>query len=161
MKARYHALKAEFGENFLDEMANRKREWRATGKDRERHRKYKKPLRGRLVRRARMRGRKAGIEATIKYGDIHWPARCPVLGIVLDYDSVGSARNPRAPNLPSLDRWDNMKGYVAGNVFVISLRANILKSNATLDEISAIYKYMKRRPRGRTCSVKDYGLTGE
>ena len=36
---------------------------------------------------------------------------------------------------PALDRLDNAKGYVKGNVVVISYKANRMKSNATIDEI--------------------------
>jgi hypothetical protein len=36
---------------------------------------------------------------------------------------------------PTLDRIDNSKGYIVGNVWVISMRANRLKSDATVDEL--------------------------
>jgi len=44
---------------------------------------------------------------------------------------------------PSLDRIDNTKGYVKGNVAVICYRANWLKNNANVKEIEAILRYMK------------------
>lgn len=50
------------------------------------------------------------------------------------------------PNWPSLDRWDSSKGYVPGNVFVISYRANTLKNSATLDEALRIVKYLRAPP---------------
>ena len=45
---------------------------------------------------------------------------------------------------PSLDRIDSTKGYIKGNVKIISYRANTLKSNATLDEIQNLLDYMKK-----------------
>ena len=43
----------------------------------------------------------------------------------------------------TLDRKVNALGYVKGNVFVISHRANRLKQDATADELAAILAYMK------------------
>lgn len=148
-KAYYEAQRAARGTEFLAEMAKWKRDWRAKGstkKDRER-RKYKRSRKSTLVRRAKLRARKAGLGATIKLTEIYWPSHCPVLGIELDYTSKDAARKPRAPNLPSLDRWDNSIGYVPGNVFVISMRANCLKGNATPEELLAVYNYAKTKPQ--------------
>ena len=47
-------------------------------------------------------------------------------------------------NSPSLDRIRPQLGYVAGNVRVISNRANHLKSNGTISEFEAVLAYMKR-----------------
>lgn len=44
---------------------------------------------------------------------------------------------------PSLDRLIPAKGYVKGNVRVISRRANCLKSNGTLEEFRAVMAYME------------------
>lgn len=61
---------------------------------------------------------------------------CPVLGIEMCFDKGRL-------NVPSLDRFDNSKGYTKDNVYLISMRANILKSDATFEEIEALYNYMK------------------
>jgi uncharacterized protein YaiL (DUF2058 family) len=45
---------------------------------------------------------------------------------------------------PSLDRFDNTKGYTVENVRVICLRCNILKRDATVEELEAIVAYMRR-----------------
>lgn len=102
-----------------------------------------------LCSRARKRGRDKGIEATIRPDDLIWPSHCPVLNIKLDYPSQGSKRTGLTvqANWPSLDRWDSTKGYVPGNVFVISYRANTLKNAATYEEILKVAKYLSRRPR--------------
>lgn len=61
---------------------------------------------------------------------------CPVLKTPLILD--GSRKEA-----PSLDRFDNSKGYTKDNTVMISLKANILKSDATFEEIEALYHYMK------------------
>lgn len=110
---------------------------------------YGMPFKTALCSNARCRGRKRGLEATITPTDLIWPTHCPVLGIEMDYpDRTGTrGKMPMQPNWPSLDRWDNVKGYVPGNVFVISMRANTLKSNVTHDEILRIAAYLREIPR--------------
>jgi hypothetical protein len=51
-------------------------------------------------------------------------------------------------NSPSLDRIDTSKGYVKGNVWVISWRANKLKSDATLAELESIVLALRNRLQG-------------
>jgi hypothetical protein len=66
-----------------------------------------------------------------------------VLGIKLQYGGE-QGKNLRAKSkwaLASLDRRDNSLGYISGNVFIISLRANMLKSDGTPDEHRAIAKW--------------------
>jgi len=103
----------------------------------------RKPLRSSLCLRARRRGRQAGLEATIRATDIVWPEFCPVLGLRLDYETPRGRRPARSDALPTLDRWDNSKGYIPGNVFVISWRANSLKSNASPEELEAVARYAR------------------
>lgn len=109
-----------------------------------RHARKDYPFKTNLCASARARARKKGIEATITPADLDWPTHCPVLGIELDYpERSGRRKNLHAqPNWPSLDRHDPKKGYVPGNVFVMSFRANSLKSNATYDEIILVSKYL-------------------
>ena len=38
-------------------------------------------------------------------------------------------------NNPSIDRIDPTKGYVSGNIHIISWRANRLKNNGSLDDL--------------------------
>jgi hypothetical protein len=93
---------------------------------------------------ARKRAKLGGFECTITKDDIVIPETCPVLGIPL-FARVGAGRSNRdqAENSPSLDRIDNSKGYVPGNIAVISMRANMIKNNATLAELKAIVSYIE------------------
>lgn len=58
----------------------------------------------------------------IKSADIEKPTHCPVFGMELDYQRGG-----QKPNTASLDRVVPAKGYVKGNVRIISWQANRLK----------------------------------
>lgn len=86
-----------------------------------------KHLLGKVKRAAKTRG----IEFNLSVGDLILPKVCPILGIPLDYESKGVFK----PDQASVDRIDNNFGYVPGNVQIISLRANILKRDATLQEL--------------------------
>ncbi len=91
-----------------------------------------------MLERARHRAKRKGIDCTIKVKDISIPPSCPVFGVpfVTGY---------RHPHNPSLDRIDNTRGYVPGNICVISNRANSLKVDATLEEIRLLAAYMTAR----------------
>lgn len=89
----------------------------------------------------RARCKKTGLECSIDVSDIPVPEICPVLGIPLVSGIGHGIRNN--PNSPSVDRIDNSKGYIKGNVKVISMRANVLKSNATVEELESIINYIK------------------
>jgi hypothetical protein len=61
------------------------------------------------------------------------PDVCPALGIPLSYTNTTSLADSAA-----LDRIDNTRGYEPGNCWVISMKANRVKSDATLAEIEAV-----------------------
>lgn len=89
----------------------------------------------------RTRSNKTGVECTVTAKDLILPDYCPVLGIKLATNT--NKRAMKAYDSPSIDRFDNTKGYIPGNIRVISNRANILKRDATLEEMKAIVKYME------------------
>lgn len=61
---------------------------------------------------------------------------CPVLGIKM---KIG-LKNKNVDS-PSIDRIIPEKGYVPGNIIVVSMKANQIKSNATPDEIIKVGKF--------------------
>lgn len=77
--------------------------------------------------------RQRGLEVSIEYEDIVVPSHCPVLGLPLDRRDYN--------HCPSVDRIDSNKGYIKGNIVVVSRRVNNLKSNATLDELKAMVRF--------------------
>lgn len=96
-----------------------------------------------LVANAKYRAKRRGIEFTITPADIEMPAKCPVLGIDIEHGNSDQSLTAR-DCAPSLDRRDNQKGYLPGNVRVISWRANRLKNDATVEELEAVLRYMKK-----------------
>jgi len=91
---------------------------------------------------AKQRANRSGIPFTITIGDVVVPSVCPVLGIPL----VVSANGTPTDNSPSLDRFENSRGYVPGNVRVISMRANRIKYDATVAELRLVLAYAEGRP---------------
>lgn len=68
------------------------------------------------------------------------PTTCPVLGIPL-MNGIHTFHD----NSLSLDKIIPSKGYVKGNVCVISDRANRLKRDATLDELKKLVYYLETK----------------
>lgn len=101
-----------------------------------------RPREERMWRSARERARRAGLEFTIGVADIVIPETCPLLGTSIE-PAIG--RRGAHANSPSLDRIDPARGYVPGNVWVISYRANAIKQDATPEELEAIAVNLRRR----------------
>lgn len=86
-----------------------------------------------MVRTVRHRAKKKGLEFNLTKEDFTIPEFCPVLGLRLE-QNIGNGHGG-ADNSPSIDRIDNTKGYIKGNVQVISRLANAMKSNATPEQL--------------------------
>jgi hypothetical protein len=92
-----------------------------------------------MVQRAKLRAKNLGLSFDLVAADIEpLPSHCPVLGIEIDYDLT----RPRF-NSPTLDRVDNNKGYVSGNVIVVSRRANVMKSDGTVEDMRRVYEFYR------------------
>jgi hypothetical protein len=100
------------------------------------------PLVG-LLRGARQRAKEIDVPFDLKVEDISAPAFCPVLGLELRY---GGGPDPYpASNSASLDRLIPERGYVEGNVRVISQLANQIKGSATLEQIEAVVVWLRKQ----------------
>lgn len=66
---------------------------------------------------------------------------CPVFGVELNYSGNGTI----CPNSPSVDRLVPEKGYVIGNIAVISHRANVIKNSADSSEVQKVLEWMKKK----------------
>lgn len=94
---------------------------------------------------ARCRAKRNRREFSIGYDDFTpLPEFCPALGLKLNYDSRGKLKD----DSPTLDRIDNSRGYVPGNVAVVSWRANRLKLGASAAELDRIASWMRARGVG-------------
>ena len=94
---------------------------------------------------ARNRAKRLGIpfDLTIEYlRELAFATtHCPLLDIELRWKTMygcGNKNKHPHPNSPSLDRIVPEKGYVRGNVAIISHKANTMKSNASVEEIIAL-----------------------
>lgn len=80
--------------------------------------------------------KKRGKEFTITVADVETLLRatstCPYTGQPLDF-SVSETKGWRSPWAPSLDRVDNSKGYVLGNLEITSVWWNTAKHHWTPD----------------------------
>ena len=102
---------------------------------------------GYLLSAARRRAKVKNLPFSLTAEDFEIPEFCPVLGIKLVYSSNGK-RGP-SPDSASLDRIDPALGYIPGNIQVISVQANNMKSNASPDELRRFAAWInKEYPEG-------------
>ena len=99
---------------------------------------YNTHIENQLLAMAKQRAKKKKLEINIELSDIKIPEFCPLLGVKLERGT----RKEKA-NAPSLDRIDPYKGYIKGNVWVISYMANAIKHNATPEEIIQVGKALE------------------
>lgn len=93
-----------------------------------------------MLQRARSRAQKKGLAFDLTIEDITpLPTYCPVFGVELCISNGG-----QSPNAYSLDRIDNTRGYVPGNVVVMSYLANRLKNDGTAEQHEQIARWMRR-----------------
>jgi len=99
-----------------------------------------------MVCSARQRARNKGLAFDIDHDYIRSivPSHCPIFGIPLEWSAERSNGHVIFPNSPSLDRIDPSKGYVKGNVWIISHKANTIKSNASHGELKLVTEAVGR-----------------
>jgi hypothetical protein len=106
------------------------------------YKRWEKDWVGQKLVQLKAAARKKGLDFSLTREDLVFPERCPVFGMVLV-----KHRDSQGNNSASVDRIDNSKGYVAGNVVVVSLKANAMKREASLDELRrlvAFYEGLER-----------------
>jgi hypothetical protein len=89
---------------------------------------------------AKSRAKTKKLPFNITLADIAIPGFCPILGIPLFRRA-----EKMGPNSPTLDRVIPAKGYVRGNIQVISQRANVMKNDASPAELKMFAAYIQRR----------------
>jgi hypothetical protein len=118
----------------LDKVKANKMEWLSKPENRIKH----------SLSQAKRRAIAKGIKFEISIEDLlPLPNTCPVFGMQINYNGTGN--KGFIDDCPSIDRIDSSKGYVKGNVQIISWRANRIKSDASIKEIIAVLNYMKGR----------------
>lgn len=98
-------------------------------------RNYKKQM----LHRTRARAELKGLEFNIDEDDIVIPEICPILEVPIIVGTKGEYEYS-----PSIDRIDNSKGYIKGNIQIISKKANSMKNSATSTELITFCKNILR-----------------
>jgi hypothetical protein len=103
-----------------------------------------------LMDKAKRRAERLGLpfDLTLDYLTEYAPEFCPVFGTQLLWGPGAKVRPGKAEdNSPSIDRLFPEKGYVKGNVAVISNRANSIKSNATYKELYKVADWLHTKEK--------------
>lgn len=103
-----------------------------------------------MLRNVRNRAKQKNLEFNLDsdYLKSIWTDTCPIFKVKL-YPAVfesGQSRNHKSKAhdySPSLDRIDSSKGYVKGNVMIMSYRANVIKNSGTALEHRQIAEFLE------------------
>lgn len=110
-------------------------------------------MRGYMVRNVKFSAKRRNIECSLTYTDFDLPEYCPILNVKLTYRLES---NGNKPYHATIDRIDNSKGYIKGNVIVISRLANAMKNEANFEQLALFSKNMQLL----TNYYKDQGALG-
>lgn len=91
-----------------------------------------------LVYDARKSSKGRGLECSIQIEDILIPTECPCCGVFL---RGGKGKSQECS--PSLDRIDNSKGYIRGNVAIICWGCNKRKRDSSVAQLEQLLRYMR------------------
>lgn len=91
-----------------------------------------------MFQSAKTRAKEKNVEFSLSLDDIQIPDTCPLLEIPISKsDGVLSGSSP------SLDRIIPEKGYIKGNIQVISYKANAMKQGASLEELQTLVRNLE------------------
>ena len=101
---------------------------------------------GQMLAHARKRAKAKHVpfDIDIEYVRSLVVSHCPVYGMPLNWSTFCENKPIPTANSPSLDRIDPTKGYVKGNVWIISHKANTFKSYATHEELKILVEAVGR-----------------
>ena len=97
----------------------------------------------RAVSRAKKRSELTNVPFNITVTDIEniITDRCPIFGT--EFKFIGNKTSK--VDSPSLDKVNPLKGYVVGNIEIISMKANVIKQNATSADIFKVAEWLKTK----------------
>lgn len=87
-------------------------------------------IKGYMIRNTKHSAKRRKLEFDLDYTDIILPINCPLLNEPLNYKG-----NFNDIMYPTLDRIDNTKGYIKGNIIVLSRLANCMKNSANFKQL--------------------------
>jgi hypothetical protein len=88
-----------------------------------------------ILNRTKTRSKEKNIEFNLELHDIVLPEKCPVFKKDFVYGDTNWTY--------SIDRIDNSKGYIKGNIQIISNRANRLKGDFSIEELKLIVEFLE------------------
>jgi len=103
-------------------------------------------IKGYMIRNVKYSSKRRNLDFDLHYEDIKLPEYCPLLNIKLNYNNN---KNHKILNLgndydklnfndisrATIDRIDNSKGYIKGNIIVLSRLANAMKNEANFEQL--------------------------
>lgn len=95
-----------------------------------------------MLANAKKRAIKKGIEFSLTKEDIIIPDKCPLLGVEF---VIGTKEN--YDFTPTIDRIDNTKGYIPGNIQIITNKANSMKNSASFEMLQNFITAIKDNER--------------
>ena len=109
--------------------------------------KYKKNPIPQMLSNAKIRAKQKGVDfnLTSQYLKKIFPKdnKCPITGLNFEFGYINKEKINKN-NSPSLDRIIPSKGYVIGNVMVISDLMNRMKQDSTFEDIEKLYNFYKK-----------------
>lgn len=94
-------------------------------------------IKGYMIRNSKFMSKRRGIYFNLKYTDFELSEYCPILNVKLTFNKESSGNDPYHA---TLDRIDNNKGYIPGNVIVMSRLANSMKNSANFEQLELFSK---------------------
>lgn len=101
---------------------------------------WEKNPKKKLLKSAKYNAKTRNLEFNISEEDIEIPIYCPYLNIKL----TSKVESCNHPTTISIDRIDSSKGYIKGNIQIISRLANLMKSYATTEQLLTFADNVKR-----------------
>ncbi len=92
---------------------------------------YHKYPERRILKFTKYHAKRTNQEFNLELADIQIPDHCPYLGIKITTEYGNGRKDTNA----SIDKIDPCKGYIKGNIQIISFKANRMKNDATISEL--------------------------
>lgn len=90
------------------------------------------------------RAKSAGLPFNLYFGDLKIPKRCPVFKFEFVNGNLKQGLNGGNPRSISVDRIAPEKGYVKGNVVVVSMKANDIKETSSVVQLEKRLKQLRK-----------------
>lgn len=103
-------------------------------------------IKGYMIRNVKSSAKRRNLDFNLSYEDIILPKYCPLLNLELNYNNIMVNKITKVKenyissnfnyfNRATIDRIDNSKGYVKGNIIVMSRLANAMKNEANFEQL--------------------------